>query len=148
MADTSNGNDEDGADVPNSEGDANDSGNINAEPTVQPDKTSGNYIKKMLKVPLDELKIRKTVWEAFSATVDYPEKIVEVQFIILDTDGCPVQVHFFPVESEVKVMVDALKKYDPAYNESVRSKLCLKKIPLIFELFNNTYHCRMTQYKI
>ena len=34
MADTSNGNDEDGAEVPNSEGDANDSGNINDEPTV------------------------------------------------------------------------------------------------------------------
>ena len=54
------------------------------------DKTSVKYLRQVLKVPLDELKIRKTAEEAFSETTYYPIKIVEDWFRRLDTDGIPV----------------------------------------------------------
>ena len=44
--------------------------------------------------------------------------------------------------------IDSLKKYDPDYGEGVRGKSCLKKIPLVFELFNKIYHWQMNQYTI
>lgn len=94
------------------------------------DRTPDNYLKQMIKVTLDELKIPKTAHEAFNATMDYPMK--EDLLRILDTYVRPGQVCSFPGEAEVKVLVDVLKKYDPDYYESVRSKSCLKKMSLIF----------------
>ena len=77
MAVTSNRNDEEGAEVSVNEGNSNYYGSRNYESTVQLENTSGKYIKKMLKFPLDELKMRKTEQEAFSVTMDYPMKIIE-----------------------------------------------------------------------
>ena len=77
MTATSNVNDEEGAEVPVNEGNSNDSGSRNDEPTLQLDNKSGKYLKKMLKFPLDELKMRKKSQEVFSATMDYPMKIIE-----------------------------------------------------------------------
>ena len=129
-----------GYEVPVNAGNAKDAGNRNDEPTVQLDKTPGKYLNQMLKVPLDEFKICKTAREEFSVTMDYSMKIVEYMLIILEIYGCLVQVCCFPGEAEVKVLVDALKKYEPAYDDSVQRKSCLKKMPLIFEFFNRTYN--------
>ena len=57
---------------------------------------------------------------------------MEDWFRRLDKYGCPLQVSCFNVESEVNFLIDALKKYDPDYDESVQRKLCMKKITFIF----------------
>ena len=107
--------------------------------------TSGKYLNQILKLPLGELKMRKSAQEAFSSTMVHPMKIVEDCLKILDKDGCLLQVFCFPGQAGVKVLVDALKKYDPDYDDSVRRKSCLNKIRLVFEFFNSTYHYQMIQ---
>ena len=53
--------------------------------------------------------------------------IVVDWFGILDTYGLPVLVRRFPGIAEVIYLIDALKFYDPAYNENLCSKSCLNK---------------------
>ena len=90
MADTSNGNDEEGSETPVNEVNANDSGNRNDEPTVKIEDTHFKYLEKIINVSLDEFKPHKTEREAFSETMDYSMNIVEDWLRRLDTDGRPV----------------------------------------------------------
>lgn len=63
--------------------------------------------------------------------MDYPKQKIEARCRDLRLDGRQVEVMEYPRKEDCSIILDALKKFDPDYNESYTSMLQLKKMPLI-----------------
>ena len=110
--------------------------------------TSGKFFKRLIKLPLEELRCRKLAREAFASAMTYPQQQVESRFRQLSVGGKQVEVRTFPDDERNKQIEDALRRFDPNYSPDFRAKGDLKKMTFIKEFFESPDHCRMSPYSI
>eukprot|EP00957_Ditylum_brightwellii_P210710 15365285-Ditylum_brightwellii.AAC.2 len=93
--------------------------------------TSGKFFKKLIKVPLEELRNGPTTNEAFDLAMDYPREQVEERFRQLKLGTKRVEVQDFPTDEIAEEIIEVLKEYDPSYSWDFKSKGNLNKMHLI-----------------
>ena len=110
--------------------------------------SNGIYLKKMLKVPLEELQKRKTARVSYDDAINLCIEKVSERFGNLDIDGRKIDVRKWPSESDIEVLTDAIEDYDPDFSRDIRSSAQAHRMPLINEFLTSSDHYRETLYCI
>ena len=109
--------------------------------------SKGKYFYELIKLPLVDLRARGTAQKALAKAMEYPINQITDRFRQLTLSGRPVKVTKWPASEKLKELENALKKFDPSYTMAVTSwKGLEKKMPVIFEFFNDEKHCRRSEY--
>lgn len=77
--------------------------------------TSGKYFRRLMKLPLPELKGRQTAREALLNATQYPIDQIEDRFKALTLSNRPVLVREWPTDKIKQELEDALLELDPSY---------------------------------
>ena len=108
--------------------------------------TSGKYFRRLMRLPLSELKEHQTAREALLNATQYPINQVEERFKALTLSNRPVLVREWPTDKMKQELEDALLELDPSYKSSLRSMKDLKKMPILFEIMSDTDHVVISDY--
>ena len=111
-------------------------------------------MKKLMNIPsgstitkhLDELKTRQTGHDEYASSMKYPKEIVEKRFGRLELEGRPAEVTEYASKEDMKILLDALSKFDPSYDFSITSRVNLRKMPFIERLLSCPNHCQRTEF--
>ena len=90
----------------------------------------------------------RTAYNFFTSAMQYPIKLLEDRYSKLDLEGRPVTVLPYANEEDCKIIMDALKNFDPDYSDEYRSKSQLKNMPVISKFINCPLHTRMTEHSL
>ena len=93
-------------------------------------------------------KTRPSATESFSLAMEYPMEMARQRCRNLELDGKKMKVIPFVEEKYCRIIIDALKRFEPCFDFNFRSKSQLKKMPSISEFWNCPKHCRLTDYSV
>ena len=97
---------------------------------------------------LSELKDRRSAKESFAAAMEFPKGQIEARCQNLTLDGRPVEVMEYPTKEQSSNILNALKKFDPDFDENLTSMSQLNKMPLIQQFLSCPQHCHRTDYSL
>ena len=97
---------------------------------------------------LSDLKDRPSAEASFMSAMTYPKRQVEDRLRNLTLDGRPVEVMEYPTKEQCAPITDALKAFDPDFDENYKSWSQMNKMPLLQEVFACPLHCRRTDYSL
>ena len=87
-----------------------------------------NFVSKLILIPegssledhIHLLETRPSATEAVAAAMEHPLEQCRQRIRNLDLEGKPVKVLQFATKEDCKIITDALKKIEPAYNPNYR----------------------------
>jgi hypothetical protein len=78
----------------------------------------------------------------------FPKGQIEARCRKLTLDGRPVEVMEYPTKEDCTIILDALKKFDPDFDENYTSMSHLKRMPQIAQFLSCPQHCRRTDFSL
>ena len=97
---------------------------------------------------INKLKSRNTERAYFDAVMKYPMNLVEESFKRLNLYGRPVGFIPYPGSDTLKVLTDAIVKFDPDFDTNIRSKSQISKMSLNAEFLASPEYLRLSDYTL
>ena len=118
----------------------------NSQTVVSTPATSWTYGKWLMTLTLEELEDMNSADVLYRKTLEKSMNIISERMSSMKLGERHVIMTKYPTDEEVQILHDVLKKYEPAYDESIRSKKNQSKLGKIDRFLRCPKHSKITSW--